>query len=91
MPKQLFPYLINWFWATLNSTALDIPDLDGKTPQAWLLKETDDISHLLMHDLYDLVEYIINPAGENTNYPKENKDQILQYLSLARNAAKFNT
>ena len=77
VPKILCSYLINWCCDTRNVTALDIPELDRKTPQAWLIGETDDISHLLMHDFYDPVEYILKPAGDNPTYPKEDKYQII--------------
>ena len=61
--KRLFPYLVNWCCNTLNATALDIPELDGKTPRAQMLGKTGDISHHLMYDLYAPVKYILNPAG----------------------------
>ena len=51
----------------------------------------DYIIHVLIHDLFDTVEYTLNPVGENPTYLKENKDQNGQYLGLARNTAKFNT
>ena len=50
---QLFPYLINWCYNTRNVTALEISELGGKTPRDRMLGETDDTSHLLMHELYD--------------------------------------
>ena len=91
VPKRLFTYPINWFWDTYNATALDIPELGGNTPLAQLLGKTDDMSQLLMHDFYDLFKYNLKTAGENLTHPKEDKDQIGRYLSLARNAAKVNT
>ena len=73
-----------------NTTTLYIPEIDCKTPRDWMLGETDDISHIFMHDLYDPVKYTLKPTGENPTYPKEDKDQIGQYLSLSCNAAKVN-
>ena len=43
-----------------------------------------------MNEFYDPVEYILKPAGENMTYPKEDKDQIVQYLGIARNTAEVN-
>ena len=64
VPKRPFPYLIDWFCDTHNATEPEIPKLYSKTPRAWLLGETDDISHILIHDLYDPVEYTLKPSGE---------------------------
>ena len=55
-----------------------------------MLGKTGDISHLLIHDLYNPVKYNIRTSGENKTYPKEDKDQIGRYLILARNAAEVN-
>ena len=90
VPKRLFPYLMNWCCNTCNETALDIPDIDGKTTRAWLLGKTDDIRHLLMHDFYDPVKYTLKPVRENKTNPKEDKDQNGRYLGLGRNAAKVD-
>ena len=88
--KRLFSYLINWCCNTRNTTALDIPELYGKTPWDRLISETDDISHLLMYDFYDPVKYTIKTSRENPTYPKQDKDQIGRYVGLARNATKVN-
>ena len=87
---QLFPYLINWCYNTRNVTALEISELDGKTPGAWLLGETDDIRHIIIHDFYDTVEYTIKPTRENPTYPKKYKDQNGQYLGPTINASEVN-
>ena len=64
VPKRLFTYLINWCCDTRNATALETPELDSKTPHAWMLSETDDISHILMHDFYNPFKYTPNlPQG----------------------------
>ena len=55
-----------------------------------MLGKTGDISHLLIHDLYNPVKYNIRTSRENKTYPKEDKDQNLRYLGLACNAAKVN-
>ena len=55
-----------------------------------MLGKTGDISHLLIHDLYNPVKYNIRTSRENKTYPKEDKDQIGRYLILARNAAEVN-
>ena len=60
VPKRLFTYLINWCCDTRNATALETPELDSKTPHAWMLSETDDISHILMHDFYNPFKYAPN-------------------------------
>ena len=90
MQKRLFIHLINWCCNTRNAAALDIPELDGKTQQAWLIGKTDDISHLLVHDLYDPFGYIIKTARENLIYLKKDKVQIGIYLDLSRNPAEIN-
>ena len=56
VPKLLFPYLVNWFCDTRNATALDIPELDGKTPRDRLIGKTYYISHLIIHEFYDPVK-----------------------------------
>ena len=86
----MFPYLVNWFCDTRNATALDIPELEGKTPQAWLIVKLDDIRHLRMHDFYDPVKHTLKPARENPTRPMEDMDQIGQYLGLACNTAEVN-
>ena len=91
VPKRLFPYLSNWRYNTCNVTSLDITNIDGKTPRAWLLWETDYISHLLLHDFYGPFEYILKPVRENPTYLKEDKDQIWKCISLTRNSAEVNT
>ena len=60
-----------WFCDTCNATSLDIPDIDVKTPQARLLDKMDDISHIRMHNFFDLVEYILKTSMENPTYQKE--------------------
>ena len=44
-----------------------------------------------MYDFYKPIGYTIKPVGDNPTYPKEDKYRIGLYLSLACNAAKFNT
>ena len=55
VPKLMFTHIINWRCNTQNTTAPYIPEIDSKTPRNMLPSETDDISHLLMHDFYDPV------------------------------------
>ena len=80
----------NWRCNTCNVTALDIPEVDGKTPRARLLGETDDISHILMHYLCGPFEYILKPVGENPTYLKDDKNQIRKCIGLTRNSAEVN-
>ena len=63
VPKRLFPYLINWCCDTRNATALDILEIDSKTPRERLIGKKDNISHILMHDFYETVKYTLNLSG----------------------------
>ena len=67
-----------------------MPELDGKTPRAWMLGKTDNISHFPTHDFYDPVKFTPKTTGDNPTYLKENKDQIGRYLGLASNAPEVN-
>jgi hypothetical protein len=68
-PKRLWCYCGQWVAAIRRLTALDLPQLDGQTPESHVLGSTVDISAYAQFDWYEYVWYLEPKAS----FPNEKK------------------
>ena len=81
-PKRLWCYCSTWVAAIRRLTALDLPQLEGRTPAEFVLGSTPDISAYAMFDWYEPV-WFYEPAAE---FPHE-KIALGRWLGVSDSAA----
>jgi hypothetical protein len=79
-PKRLWDFCGQWAAAIRRRTALDIPDLDGRTPDENVHARVVDISAYAQFNWYSLIWYIDTPEDVATS-----KRQIGRWIGVAEN------
>ena len=77
-PKRLWCYCGQWVAAVRRLTALDLPQLDGRVPEEFVMGSTPDISPYAQFDWYEPVWYIMPEA----KFPHEKK-RLGRWLGIA--------
>ena len=87
-PEVLWDYCLEWCAMIRSHTALNIHELDGKTPATRMTGDTSDISFLAEFGWYDWVWYIDPQGGtglEATGEPTLSRKKLGRYLGPATN------
>ena len=91
MPPKLWDHLLEWCSDIRNVTALNIPELHGRTPTEKVLGYTPDISPYLDFMPWDPCWYVFEYFKNTKEFPIDQTREVGRWLGVSKNDADVVT